>query len=166
MNFDPFNCSLRVNNKIMWDEYFSIFMPRTWNYLHLDGINLYRDDVITSIETSLLIETTGKRWDCSWEFIKRQGPKFRNANFVGGLTCTHLLYQVILLIWTDIEFIYKHIILWNKTKWKLKMYARYTYTIFAISFISSHTATYIRSFGVGTEGVRVALVFNRTFIDV
>lgn len=75
------------------------------------GINLYRDDVITSIETSLHIEATGKRWDCSWEFIKRQGPRFRDAYFVGGLTCTHLWYQVILLVWTDIEFIYKHVIL-------------------------------------------------------
>ena len=108
-NFDPFKYSLRVNNTKTWGKYSSIFKPRTWNYLHLDWINMYRNDVITSTKRSLPIETTGKHWDCSWEFIQKQGPRFRNAYFVGGINCTQLLYQVILLVWTDIEFIYKHI---------------------------------------------------------
>ena len=35
-NFDHFKYSLRVNKKTNWDEYRSLFTPRTWNYLHLD----------------------------------------------------------------------------------------------------------------------------------
>ena len=44
-NFDHFKYRLRVNKKII---YLGWMIPRTWNYLHLDWINLYRN------------ETTGK----------------------------------------------------------------------------------------------------------
>ena len=35
--------SLRVNKKNILGEYCSFFKPRTWNYPHLDCINLYRN---------------------------------------------------------------------------------------------------------------------------
>ena len=66
------------------------------NYFHLDWINLYRDDVITSIETSLHIKTTGKRWDCSWEFIKKQRPRFKKlislVALIARTCCTKCFY--------------------------------------------------------------------------
>ena len=43
-NFDHFKKSLQLNRKNILGEYSSFFKPSTWNYLHLDGINLYRND--------------------------------------------------------------------------------------------------------------------------
>ena len=43
-NFDHFKKSLQLNKKNILGEYSSFFKPSTWNYLQLDGINLYRND--------------------------------------------------------------------------------------------------------------------------
>ena len=44
ISFTVFKYSLRVNKKNILGEYSSFFKPSTWNYLHLDWINSYRND--------------------------------------------------------------------------------------------------------------------------
>ena len=44
ISFTVFTYSLRVNKKNILGEYSSFFKPSTWNYLHLDWINSYRND--------------------------------------------------------------------------------------------------------------------------
>ena len=39
--------SLRVNMKNILGEYSSFFKPSMWNYLHLNRINLYRNDFVS-----------------------------------------------------------------------------------------------------------------------
>ena len=46
-NFDHFKYSLH-GHKNIWGEYSSYFKPSTWNCLHLDWINFYRDDLFRS----------------------------------------------------------------------------------------------------------------------
>ena len=43
-NFDHFKYSLWVNMKNILGKYSSFFRPSTWNYLHLDYINSYRNN--------------------------------------------------------------------------------------------------------------------------
>ena len=47
ISFTVFKYSLRVNKKNILGEYSSFFKPSTWNYLHLDWINSYRNDFVS-----------------------------------------------------------------------------------------------------------------------
>ena len=53
-NFDHFKYSLRVNKKTFGMEYSSFVKPSSWNCLHLDWINLYRNDFVQKRPVTLV----------------------------------------------------------------------------------------------------------------
>ena len=42
----------------IWGEYSSFFKPSTWNYLHLDQVNMYRNDLSLFVKWLFSLKTT------------------------------------------------------------------------------------------------------------
>ena len=99
-----FKYSLLVNEKNILSDYHSFFEPRAWNFLHLDWINVYHNDLyqndfvskrpVTFLRSFLLLLRQSR-----WSFIPLHAQRRSCFSYKWELNCSLLLpWKVVLFL--------------------------------------------------------------------